>query len=108
MTIATTNVDGSPNLSVVIPGISQCGNYLVFGMEENRTGVNFVERKLAVVSFYEYNPPKEIDPQNRLATGDRGCRVIVQYPGDEINEELNVGRARPAIFMEIVEVLPLG
>jgi hypothetical protein len=77
-------------------------------MEPNRTGVNFVERELAVIGFYEYNPPEELDPQNPLATGDRGCRVIVQYPGDEKNAELNEGRRRPAIFMEIIEVLPLG
>ncbi len=103
VTIATVNEDGSPNISIVIPGISEDGNYFVFGLADNRTAENFIERELAVVAFYEYNPTAE-DRADR----NRGCRVIIKYPGAEVNEQLNEGRERPALFMEIVEILPIG
>lgn len=103
VTVATVNVDGSPNLAVAIPGLSPDGQYLMFGLAENRTALNMKERGLAVVAIYEYAPRAE-----NKADRNRGARVILQYPGDEENERLNAGKERKSIYMKIIEVIPLG
>lgn len=103
VTIATVNEDGSPNLAVAIPGLSADGQYLTFGLAANRTGLNMTTRKLAVVCIYEYRPLAE----NKVDR-NRGCKIIVEYPGDEANAALNAGKERPALHMKIVKILPLG
>jgi len=103
VTIATVNEDGSPNLAVAIPGLSADGQYLTFGFAENRTKLNMTMRKLAVVSVYEYKPTAE-----SKADRNRGCRIILEYPGDEANAALNAGKERPSLYMKIVKILPLG
>jgi hypothetical protein len=60
-------------------------------------------RKLAVVSVYEYKPTAE-----SKADRNRGCRIILEYPGDEANAALNAGKERPSLYMKIVKILPLG
>ena len=103
VTIATTNDDGSPNLIVAIPGLSTDGLYMTFGLADNRTKINMVKGGLAVVAIYDYKP---------LATDklerNRGCRLILEYPGDEANAALNAGQERPSLYMKIVKILPLG
>lgn len=103
VTVATVNEDGSPNLAVVIPGLSPDGQYLMFGLADNRTAINMKERKLAVVAIYEYAPKAE-----NKADRNRGARVILEYPGDEENERLNAGKDRKSLYMKIIEVIPLG
>jgi hypothetical protein len=103
VTIATTNEDGSPNLIVAIPGLSADGQYMTFGLADNRTKINMIKGGLAVVAIYDYKP---------LATDklerNRGCRLILEYPGDEANAALNAGKERPSLYMKIVKILPLG
>lgn len=103
VTIATVNEDGSPNLAVAIPGLSPDGQYLLFGLAENRTKANMIARKLSVVSIYEYAPKAE-----NKADRNRGCRIIIEYPGDEVNSSLNAGKERPSLYMKIVRIMPLG
>jgi len=102
--VSSINADGSPNMSVVIPGITDDGKYLTFGLAGNRTRENFIQREIAVVLFYEYTPTAEKAERNK------GCRVVVKYVGDRKNNQLNeaAGNERPSLFMEIVEILPLG
>lgn len=104
VTVSTVNADGSPNLAVAIPGISEDGKYLTFGLAENRTRENLTERELAVVLFYEYTPEAE------KALRNQGCKVVVGYVGDEENKRLNeeAGNENPSLFMEIIEILPIG
>lgn len=104
ISIATVNEDGSPNLAVCIPGITDDGKYLVFGLSDNRTKENFEERGLGVVLFYEYTPAAEKAERNK------GCKVVVKYVGDEENDRLNkeAGNENASIYMEIVDILPIG
>lgn len=105
MGIATTNADGSPNLAVAIPGITEDGKYLILGLADNRTKANMTERDLAVVMFYEYNPTA-VEKTDR----NRGCRVVARYVGDKENTHLNkeANAKNPSIYLEIVELLPIG
>jgi len=104
ISVATVNADGSPNAAVVIPGLTADGRYLTFGLAGNRTRDNFIERELAVVMFYEYTP--SADKANR----NKGCKVVVKYVGNPENERLNraAGNEKPSLFMEIIEILPIG
>lgn len=103
--IATTNSDGSPNLAVAIPGITSDGKYLKLGLADNRTKKNMTERELAVVMFYEYNPTA-VEKTDR----NRGCRVVARYVGDTENTRLNkeANDKNPSLYLEIVELLPIG
>ncbi|MDO7976528.1 hypothetical protein [Oceanotoga teriensis] len=103
VTVATTNKDGSPNISTVIPGISKDGKYFVFGLANNRTRENFLERELAMVSLYEYNPTA-VEKINR----NRGCRIVLKYVGDKENNKLNKKYETKSLYMEIIKLLPLG
>jgi len=103
ITISSLNEDGSPNLAVAVPGLSKDGNYLTFGLAPNRTRENFLEREVAIVALYEYNPTAE-EKNDR----NKGCRIVVKYVGDEENKKLNGDAERPSIYMEIIEVLPIG
>lgn len=103
VTVATVNEDGTPNLAVAIPALSADGKYLSFGLADNRTKTNMIKRLYAVVCVYEYNPRAE-----NKADRNKGARIILSYPGDEENKSLNAGKERPALFMRIVKILPLG
>jgi len=103
VTIATVNEDGTPNLAVAVPGLSPDGQYLMFGLAENRTKANMLARSFAVVSIYEYKPTAE-----SKADRNRGCRIILEYPGADANTALNAGKERPSLYMKIVRILPLG
>lgn len=103
--VSTTNVDGSPNGAVVIPGVAN-ESTLMFGMAENQTKVNLIERKYAVITAYIYNP----DAPEKLKR-NVGARIIVSYIADpaEIKRLLKETGAREGtIFVKIEEVLPLG
>lgn len=103
--IATTNADGSPNLAVAIPGITDDGKYLKLGLADNRTKTNLTERELVVVMFYEYNPTA-VEKTDR----NKGCRVVAKYVGETENTRLNTeaNAKNPSLYLEIIEILPIG
>ena len=103
--ISTTNADQSPNLAVAIPGITADGKYLSLGLADNRTKENLIQRELAVVMFYEYNPTA-VEKVDR----NKGCRVVAKYVGDSENNRINTeaNNKNPSLFLEILEILPLG
>lgn len=103
--IATTNSDGSPNLAVAIPAITSDGKYLKLGLADNRTKNNLTERELTVVMFYEYNPTAAEKSER-----NRGCRVVARYVGEKENSRLNkeANDKNPSLYLEIVELLPIG
>lgn len=103
VSVATVNEDGTPNASIVIPGAYD-DNTLVFGLAENQTGINFKEREFAVVTAYIYDGEAE----DRLER-NQGARIIIRY-NEELNDRL-IEENQPregTIYMEIVDVLPLG
>ncbi len=111
ISVATVNADGTPNAAVVIPGITVDRAYLYFGLAPNQTGINFKERKFAVVTVYDYTPPSETVDKKMLSVG---ARIIVEYVSDpatiaRLIEENKAKKASPStIFMKIVKVLPIG
>lgn len=111
ISVATVNADGTPNAAVVIPGITVDRAYLYFGLAPNQTGLNFKERKFAVVTVYDYTPPSETVDKKMLSVG---ARIIVEYVSDpatiaRLIEENKAKKASPTtIFMKIVKVMPIG
>jgi len=109
VSIATVNADGSPNVAVVIPGITKDRKHLFFGLAANQTGINMKERKLIVLTAIGFTP------QN----GDQkmvysGARIIAEYVNDpamqkKLVEENKDKRATDAtFFLKIIKVLPIG
>lgn len=111
ISVATVNADGTPNASVVIPGVTADRNYLYFGLAPNQTGINMKERKFAVVTAYDYTSPSKSVDKQMLSIG---ARIIVEYVSDpatiaRLIEENKDKKASPStIFMKIVKVLPIG
>jgi hypothetical protein len=109
ISVATVNADGTPNAAVVIPGITKDRAYLYFGLAPNQTGVNFRERRFAVVTVIGYTAPSATTKM--IATG---ARIIVEYVSDpavqaRLIEDNKDKKASPStIFMKIVRVLPIG
>ena len=109
ISVATVNADGTPNAAVVIPGITTDRAYLYFGLAPNQTGINFKERKLAVVTVIGYAAPTAT---SKMFTS--GARIIVEYVSDPTLQaqlvEANKDKKATAstIFMKIVRVLPIG
>lgn len=105
ISVATVNPDGSPNAAVVIPGMAD-EKTLMFGLADNQTKVNFKERKDAVVTAYIYNPESEEKLERNV-----GARLVTKYIDDEakIEELMKKTEANEGtMFLEIVEILPLG
>lgn len=105
ITVATTNADGTPNLATVIPMFVE-EDVLVFGLAENQTKLNLMERNLGVVSAYVYNPQAEEKLERNI-----GARMVIERITDEAEikelmeaHELSEG----SILVRVVEVLPLG
>ncbi|MCB2288560.1 peptidoglycan-binding protein [Clostridium sp. CS001] len=103
--VATTNQDGTPNIATVVPGVAD-ENHLQFGISPNQTSANILERKIAVLTFYIYNP-------TAVEKADRniGARVVLKLVEDETKIKDLMTKTKAAegtIFMEIVKVLPLG
>ena len=111
ISVATVNADGTPNASVVIPGVTADRAYLYFGLAPNQTGINMKERKFAVVTAYNYTSPSKSADKKMLSIG---ARIIVEYVSDpatiaRLIEENKAKKASPStIFMKIVKVLPIG
>lgn len=106
--VSTTNEDGTPNAATIIPGLVN-DNTLVFNIAtEGNTKKNMLERQIAVLTLFAHNPEAE-----DKALRNQGARVLLKTVTDEnkINElvkEAQLKDASTAVFMEIVEVLPLG
>ncbi|HEY9053313.1 MAG TPA: pyridoxamine 5'-phosphate oxidase family protein [Rectinemataceae bacterium] len=109
VSVATVNADGTPNVAVVIPGVTKDRQYLYFGLAPNQTGINFKERKFAIVTFIDYKAPTATA---KMFTS--GARVVVEYVSDpavqaRLVEENKDKKATPStIFMKILQVLPIG
>jgi hypothetical protein len=105
ITVATTNADGTPNLATVIPAFVG-EDVIVFGLAENQTKVNLMERKLGVISAYIYDPAAE-----EKLDRNRGARLVIERISDEseIKELMEANDlAEGSILVRVVEVLPLG
>lgn len=103
--VSTANSDGTPNAGVVIPGVAD-ENTLMFGMAENQTKINLIERKYAVITAYIYSP----DAKEKLKR-NVGAKIIVSYISDpaEIKKLLKkTGSREGTIFVKVEKVLPLG
>jgi uncharacterized protein YnzC (UPF0291/DUF896 family) len=104
ISVATVNADGSPNAAVVIPAVADAET-LMFGLADNQTKVNLMERKQAVVTAYIYNPTAE----NKLER-NVGARLVVEYISDEakINELNEKTKLKGMMYVKILEIKPLG
>ncbi len=103
--VATSNADGTPNAAVVIPGVVD-ENTLMFGLADNQTKVNLIERKLAVIVAYKYSPEEEDRLKRNI-----GARLVVEYidDADEVARLMEKTGARPGtMFVRILEIMPLG
>lgn len=104
-TIATVNVDGSPNLIVSVPGVAD-ETHLVFGWADNVTKDNIERDKQAVIAYYIYDKTGESKQQRH-----RGARVVCGLEEDTaIIQELAeaTGAAPGSTFLTIKEILPIG
>lgn len=105
--VSTINRDHSPNSSFVIPGFVEEG-ILSFGLADNQTADNLMERDWAVITVLVHDPTIESPYE---ATKYRGARVVVERISDAVEiERLN---ARPgaypgSIYVRVVKVLPMG
>lgn len=106
-TYATTNEDGSPNLAVFGFGMID-EKYAMAGITASQSLENIKRNKIAVVSFYQYNPKAE-DKLER----NKGARLIIKLIEDKAKiDELKAktqGKSNEStIFFEIVQTKPLG
>ena len=105
ISVATVNGDGTPNAAVVIPGVVD-SEILMFGLADNQTKINFVERKLAVITAYKYDPTAESKAERNV-----GARIVVEYIDDEAEIEdlmARTGAGTGTMFVRILKILPIG
>lgn len=105
--VATVNRDHSPNSAFVIPGYVEEG-VLVFGLAENQTAKNLMERDWAVITVLVPYPEKETPYEG---TKYKGARVVVERISDEaeIQRLMETYDGYPSsIYMRVVDVLPMG
>jgi hypothetical protein len=112
---STVNGDGSPNASVMVPGVVDRSEGILsqsFGGGGNQTITNMRERGLAVLTVYQHNP----DAEDRLER-NIGARLVVEYISDRATQNRLIDRYQSAneratlentVFLRIVRVLPLG
>lgn len=110
-TIATVNPDGTPNLAVFMPGMPmelEGEHYFVFGLADNQTKLNLQEKKVGVLSLYQYNPSAEEKTQRNV--GARLNFELVEDSAviDALNAAYDNGIAETMMVCHVVEVLPLG
>ena len=78
----------------------------MFGLADNQTKVNLIERKLAVIVAYKYSPEEEDRLKRNI-----GARLVVEYidDADEVARLMEKTGARPGtMFVRILEIMPLG
>jgi hypothetical protein len=106
LAVSTVNADGAPNLAYIGPDMID-DDVLMFGLSDNQTRINILERKIAVAGVYLYDPAYEGG-----LSDSRGARLVLRLIEDEgLIAELKQ-RAPDApddvLFMRIVKVLPVG
>jgi len=105
ISVATVNADGSPNAAVVIPGVVD-EKTLRFGLAPNQTKKNLLERKYAVITFYQYKSGEDGKMKERS-----GARIVVKTidDPDTLKKLVEKTKARAnTIFVQILKILPLG
>ncbi len=105
--VSTTNPDGSPNVAFFIYGaIEHEGKlYLQLGLAENQSKQNILTNKQGVAMYA--STPGTAEGDNRFAVA--GARMRFELVEEEaLINELKAGSERPALFVEVVELLPLG
>lgn len=105
--VSTINRDHSPNASFVIPGYVE-EEVLSFGLADNQTAENLLDRDWAVITVLVHDPEIESPYE---AVKYRGARIVVERISDEaeINRLMESYGGRPGtIFVRVVEVLPMG
>ena len=101
-TIATVNADGTPNLSVAIPGA--VGECIYFYWADNATKANLLREGTAVVSWYLYHPEAENEAEQY-----QGARMVVSPVTDEKElKEIAPDLSSAATVLRIDELLPIG
>lgn len=106
LAVSTVNADGAPNLAYIGPDMID-DDVLMFGLSDNQTRINILERKIAVAGVYLY----EEEYEGGLSDS-RGARLVLRLIEDAgVIAELKQ-RAPDApedvLFMRIVKVLPVG
>lgn len=105
ISVATVNPDNTPNAAVVIPSVVD-SETLMFGLADNQTRMNLLERKLAVITAYKYNPTAESKTERNI-----GARILVEYIDneDEVATLMEKSGAKEGtLFVRILKVLPIG
>lgn len=106
--VSTTNEDGTPNAATIVPGLVN-DNTLLFNIAtEGNTKKNMLEREIAVLTLFAHKPEAE-----DKALRNQGARVVLKTITDKekidaLVKEAQLKDASTAVFMEIVEILPLG
>ena len=105
--VSTINRDHSPNASFVIPGFVEEG-ILSFGLADNQTADNLMERDWAVITVLVHDSTIESPHE---ATKYRGARLVVERISDvvEIERLKEIYDGYPgSIYVRVVKVLPMG
>lgn len=105
ISVATVNADGSPNAAVVIPGVVN-ETTLRFGLADNQTKKNLLERKYAVITYYKYTIGEDGKMKERS-----GARIVVKAIEEDaaITKLQKETKARAGtIFVKIMKILPFG
>lgn len=122
--IATVNEDNTPNVAVFIPTIMIVDDkdYLVaWFSNDTHTLENLKAGRYGVYIFYEYdnsvetleNATDEEKTETKLER-NKGCKVVLKYVGDDKQTEIYDTVGFPdnlknnKLFLEIVDILPLG
>lgn len=106
LAVSTVNADGSPNLAYIGPDMVD-DDVLMFGLSDNQTRRNIIERKIAVAGVYLYTS----DRDGGLADS-RGARLVLRLIEDE--DEISKLKERSpdapddVLFMRLVKILPVG
>lgn len=105
ISVATVNPDNTPNAAVVVPSVVD-SETLMFGLADNQTKLNLLERKLAVITAYKYTPTAESKADRNI-----GARIVVEYIDneDEIAALMEKsGASEGTFFVRIIKILPIG
>ncbi|MFP4375550.1 MAG: pyridoxamine 5'-phosphate oxidase family protein [Spirochaetales bacterium] len=112
---STVNEDGSPNASVMVPGVVDRRAGVIaqsFGGGGNQTIENIKNGDLAVLTVYQHNPEAEDRLERNI-----GARIVIEYVSSRSQQERLLEQYQAmneratlenTVFMRIVRVLPIG
>ncbi len=106
-TVSTTNPDGSPNVAffIYVAKMHEGKMYLQLGLAENQSKQNILTTKQGV-GMYAANPGTGEDDKPFAVAGARMRFVLVE--DEALITALQGESQRPAMYVEVVELLPLG